>query len=338
MRGAVPATAAGRRRIDRAGNVIASLRPTATAPYVALTAHLDTVLAPRNKDEIAVEPDGRLRGPGVADNGAGLAALLAVARALKACPPQYERRPGLLLVANVGEEGEGNLSGMRLSLPAGSPLAPPTGGLPGAGRRQYRPHHRRGRWAAAVSKSPSPDRAGIAGAISARATRCTRSAARSRCSPTRGWTAPPSIPERGHDRGRHQASTPFPTHARAKVDIRSESNGNAWTSWWNCSTRPWSARRRSRTSARFPARWRARIKEIGSRPGGIAGRRCTHPRLLAGGGCAPGHPLASGLLVDRRQHPAVTWAFPPSRSAPEATAGARTRRRSGSARRAATWD
>ncbi|PWU00573.1 MAG: peptidase [Terriglobia bacterium] len=95
---------------DRAGNVIAT---SGEAPYVALTAHLDTVLAPRNKDEIAIEADGRFRGPGVSDNGAGLAALLALARAWKTCAKIPELRTGLMLVANVGEEGEGNLVGMR---------------------------------------------------------------------------------------------------------------------------------------------------------------------------------------------------------------------------------
>ena len=73
---------------DRAGNVVATPDAHAEGPYVALTAHLDTVLAPRVKEDIGVEPDGRFRGPGISDNGAGL-------------------------VANVGEEGEGNLSGMR---------------------------------------------------------------------------------------------------------------------------------------------------------------------------------------------------------------------------------
>ncbi len=105
--------------IDRAGNVVAS---TGRSPYVAVTAHLDTVIAPRNKDEIAVEADGRFRGPGVADNGAGLAALLAVARMWTACPKLPDAPHGLLLVANVGEEGEGNLLGMR-HLCKQSPLA-----------------------------------------------------------------------------------------------------------------------------------------------------------------------------------------------------------------------
>src|SRR5208283_4719563 len=100
-------------QIDRAGNVLATPDAHAEGPYVALTAHLDTVLAPRAKEDIGVEPDGRFRGPGISDNGAGLAALLAIARALKVCPPVEGWHADLLLVANVGEEGEGNLSGMR---------------------------------------------------------------------------------------------------------------------------------------------------------------------------------------------------------------------------------
>src|SRR2546422_8226724 len=100
-------------QIDRAGNVLAFLEPGGKRPLVALTAHLDTVIAPKGREEITVDPDGRFRGPGVSDNGAGLAALLAVARALKAGPPIEDCRADLVLIANVGEEGEGNLSGMR---------------------------------------------------------------------------------------------------------------------------------------------------------------------------------------------------------------------------------
>ncbi len=105
--------------IDRAGNVIASV---GEAPFVALTAHLDTVLTPRSKEDIFVEPDGRFRGPGVSDNGAGLAALLAMARAWKLGNNLPDLPRGLLLVANVAEEGEGNLLGMRF-LCKQSPLA-----------------------------------------------------------------------------------------------------------------------------------------------------------------------------------------------------------------------
>ena len=100
-------------RIDRGGNVIAHLAENRTGPYVALTAHLDTVLAPRKDEEVFVTPDGRLHGPGAADNGAGLAALLAIARAILAFPDLTDDFRNLVFVANVGEEGEGNLSGMR---------------------------------------------------------------------------------------------------------------------------------------------------------------------------------------------------------------------------------
>jgi tripeptide aminopeptidase len=113
-------------RIDRAGNVIASLpgssAGTRDRPAVAVTAHLDTVLAPRVPEEIKVTGDGCLLGPGVSDNGAGLAALLALAAVWQAGPPVSSGSPVVpndgvplvpLLIANVGEEGEGNLSGMR---------------------------------------------------------------------------------------------------------------------------------------------------------------------------------------------------------------------------------
>ncbi len=100
-------------RLDRVGNVLATLSPDAETPHIAVTAHLDTVLAPRTKEDIAVDPDGRLRGPGVSDNGCGLVALLAIARALKLHVRGASAWDRILFVANVGEEGEGNLSGMR---------------------------------------------------------------------------------------------------------------------------------------------------------------------------------------------------------------------------------
>jgi len=100
-------------RLDGAGNVIARPRKAPQEPCVVLSAHLDTVLSPRSPEEITLEAGGGLRGPGVSDNGAGLAALLAVAAALDAAPSMEGLHCGLLLLANVCEEGEGNLSGMR---------------------------------------------------------------------------------------------------------------------------------------------------------------------------------------------------------------------------------
>jgi acetylornithine deacetylase/succinyl-diaminopimelate desuccinylase-like protein len=100
-------------RLDRSGNVVAALPGRRDSATVAVTAHLDTVLAPRSPDEIKLSGDGRLLGPGVSDNGAGLAALLALAAAWSDSPPLTDSALAPLLIANVGEEGEGNLSGMR---------------------------------------------------------------------------------------------------------------------------------------------------------------------------------------------------------------------------------
>jgi tripeptide aminopeptidase len=82
-------------------------------PSIVVSAHLDTVLSPNRPEEVYYSPDGRMRGPGVSDNGAGLAALLALAKILPEIPELHALACSLLLVANVGEEGEGNLSGMR---------------------------------------------------------------------------------------------------------------------------------------------------------------------------------------------------------------------------------
>ena len=100
-------------KIDRAGNVVATLERRRESPLVAVTAHLDTVLAPRTPEEIKVAGDGKLFGPGVCDNGAGLSALLAIAAAWQAAKPLDDSPLAPVLIANVGEEGEGNLSGMR---------------------------------------------------------------------------------------------------------------------------------------------------------------------------------------------------------------------------------
>lgn len=102
-----------RAHIDRAGNVVAFAGEKSRGPYVALAAHLDTVLAPRAREEITVGADGKFYGPGVSDNGSGLAALLAVARAMQSSPGMENWAAQPLLIGSVGEEGEGNLTGMR---------------------------------------------------------------------------------------------------------------------------------------------------------------------------------------------------------------------------------
>ncbi len=104
-------SAAGLRvRSDEAGNVIGERGGAATNEWVVLSAHLDTVFPPGT--DVRVKREGtRLLGPGISDNGAGLAALVAVARALHESRLKTQRN--LVFVADVGEEGEGNLRGMR---------------------------------------------------------------------------------------------------------------------------------------------------------------------------------------------------------------------------------
>lgn len=99
--------------MDRAGNVLAGFGAEEGEASILLSAHLDTVIAPSRPEEIYFGADGRLFGPGTSDNGSGLAALLALARVLQETPELHGLASCLMLVANVGEEGEGNLSGMR---------------------------------------------------------------------------------------------------------------------------------------------------------------------------------------------------------------------------------
>ncbi len=97
---------------DEIGNVF-GIRPGSDpkAPYIALSAHLDTVF-PAGTD-ISVRRDGgdKLYGPGVSDNSSGIVALLAIAAAMHAAV--IPNRAPILFIGDVGEEGEGDLRGMR---------------------------------------------------------------------------------------------------------------------------------------------------------------------------------------------------------------------------------
>jgi len=96
-------------RCDEAGNVLAE-RPGRNPRWFALTAHLDTVVPVGTKVEVR-RSNGRIYAPGITDNGAGLAALLGVAAILQ--KSNLATDLSLLFVGNVGEEGEGDLCGMR---------------------------------------------------------------------------------------------------------------------------------------------------------------------------------------------------------------------------------
>src|ERR1700740_2283417 len=97
-------------QIDKTGNVIGELRGTNEKEVVILSAHLDTVFPPSTEVKVRHEGD-RLLAPGISDNGTGLAALVAIARACHEA--HIKPRRTILFVADVGEEGEGSLRGMR---------------------------------------------------------------------------------------------------------------------------------------------------------------------------------------------------------------------------------
>ncbi|MGB8476932.1 MAG: M20/M25/M40 family metallo-hydrolase [Candidatus Acidiferrum sp.] len=97
-------------RLDNTGNVIGELPGMNENEVVVLSAHLDTVF-PEGTD-VKVRRDGsRMLAPGISDNGTGLAALVAIARAILESHIKPQRT--ILFVADVGEEGEGNLRGIR---------------------------------------------------------------------------------------------------------------------------------------------------------------------------------------------------------------------------------
>mgnify|MGYP002784162583 CR=1 FL=1 len=95
---------------DSEGNVIGLYRGEREQPLIVLSAHLDTVF-PEGTDVKVRHVGSRLCAPGIADNCAGLAALIALIQALNA--GQIKLRGTLAFVATVGEEGEGDLRGVR---------------------------------------------------------------------------------------------------------------------------------------------------------------------------------------------------------------------------------
>lgn len=104
--------------IDNEGNALGVRRGTgpAGAPMVAVVAHLDTVF-PEGTD-VKVKRDGsRLASPGIGDNTRGIALMLAVIRAMQAA--KFQTTSDVLFVGNVGEEGEGDLRGVKFLLRQG---------------------------------------------------------------------------------------------------------------------------------------------------------------------------------------------------------------------------
>ena len=97
--------------LDEVGNALAWWRaPVAGEPLILLSAHLDTVF-PADTPLMVREENTVLHAPGACDNGAGLAGLLALVAAMRHA--DIAPATNLLVAANVGEEAEGDLRGMR---------------------------------------------------------------------------------------------------------------------------------------------------------------------------------------------------------------------------------
>jgi tripeptide aminopeptidase len=97
-------------RTDKAGNVIGVRPGKAAHPNLVFSAHLDTVFPEGTNVKVTREGEV-LKGPGIGDDCRGLAVMLAVIRALD--EGKVETPGTITFVADVGEEGLGDLRGMK---------------------------------------------------------------------------------------------------------------------------------------------------------------------------------------------------------------------------------
>jgi acetylornithine deacetylase/succinyl-diaminopimelate desuccinylase-like protein len=97
-------------QIDTEGNVLALRSGKHESPLLVISAHLDTVF-PSETDFSVRRLGNKLLGPGISDDACGLVALVALAHALQHA--KIQTVGSMLFVATVGEEGEGNLRGVR---------------------------------------------------------------------------------------------------------------------------------------------------------------------------------------------------------------------------------
>jgi tripeptide aminopeptidase len=97
-------------RVDQHGNVFGERPGVCQGPKLVVSAHLDTVF-PAGTDVVAKEIDGKIYAPGIADDGRGLAALLSMIRAFQHSAIKTDG--DIIFVATVGEEGLGDLRGVK---------------------------------------------------------------------------------------------------------------------------------------------------------------------------------------------------------------------------------
>ncbi len=97
-------------RVDQVGNVLGDYAGAAAHPHLVLAAHLDTVF-PEGTDVKVKREGALLKGPGIGDDCRGLAVMVAIIREMTKA---NVKTPGsITFVANVGEEGLGDLRGVK---------------------------------------------------------------------------------------------------------------------------------------------------------------------------------------------------------------------------------
>jgi acetylornithine deacetylase/succinyl-diaminopimelate desuccinylase-like protein len=104
--------------IDEVGNAIGRRPGTVGDRVVAYAAHLDTVF-PIETDVTVRFDDERMYAPGIGDNTRGLVTVLGVLRAMQHAGIQSEA--DILFIGNVGEEGLGDLRGVKHLFRDGAP-------------------------------------------------------------------------------------------------------------------------------------------------------------------------------------------------------------------------
>lgn len=102
--------------VDEEGNCLGLLKGASRSPLMVVSAHLDTVFS-TGTDFTVRRRENRLLAPGIADDGCGLAALIALVQAIQT--ERIRTEGSILFVGTVGEEGEGNLRGVRHLLTRG---------------------------------------------------------------------------------------------------------------------------------------------------------------------------------------------------------------------------
>jgi acetylornithine deacetylase/succinyl-diaminopimelate desuccinylase-like protein len=259
--------------IDGTGNVVATLRG-ASPDVVILSAHLDTVF-PEGTDVKVHRDADRWSAPGISDNGAGLAALIAIAQAFQAA--QIHPHSTILFAANVGEEGEGNLRGMRALVDQHGPHIKGIIVLDGSSTEHVTTKALASRRLEAIITGPgghSWSDFGLANPINAVVRASVRFIN----------TKVPTVPRTTFNLGQIEGGTSInsiPHEARLKVDIRSESESELTrleTALRDCIA---AGVRDENESARDRSRGRLdfKVELLGSRPGGEL--RADSPLLAA---------------------------------------------------------